>query len=260
MESKNKAGEAFQKLVDLMTILREQCPWDKKQTINSLQKYTLEEVYELMDAINKNDVQEIEEELGDVLFHTVFYSQIESEEDHFTITDVLNTVREKLIRRHPHIFGDVSVKDEEEVKRNWEAIKLKEGKKSVLQGVPKSLPAMIKAYRMQQKAAQAGFDWNNPEDVLDKMQEELDELREAVQSGDKGDIESEFGDMLFSMVNYARFIDVDPENSLEKTNQKFKKRFLYIEQMAQKQKYNLSDVPLEQMEYWWQEAKRQETK
>lgn len=256
MKPSSEAGIYFQKLVDLMDTLRAECPWDQKQTLQSLQKYTIEELYELMDAINDEQMDEIKEELGDVLFHTVFYSKIASETNAFTITDVIDTVDQKLIRRHPHIFGDTKVNDEEDVKRNWEKIKLDEGKKSVLEGVPKSLPALIKAYRMQQKASQVGFDWENTNQVIDKIKEELDELQEAIASKNSKHIEEEFGDLLFSMVNLSRYLDIDPENSLEKTNQKFKTRFLYIEERANEMNLSLSDLSLEQMEKWWQEAKQ----
>ncbi len=260
MKSTEQAGESFQKLVQLMDQLRNECPWDKKQTIKSLQKYTIEELYELMDAINQCIPKEIEEELGDVLFHTIFYSKIASEQEWFTITDVIDQVTEKLIRRHPHIFGTVEVADEEEVKRNWEKIKLQEGKTSVLEGVPRSLPAIIKAYRMQQKASQVGFDWENSEQVEEKIQEEFLELQEAIEQNDQSKIEEEFGDLFFSLVNYSRFLGVDPEHSLEQANQKFKNRFLYIENRAKSEGLSLADEPLEQMEQWWQEAKKKERK
>ncbi len=258
MKTSQEAGQAFQQLVELMDTLREQCPWDQKQTIQSLQKYTIEELYELMDAINDENANDIKEELGDVLFHTLFYSKIESEQGHFTITDVIDTVHEKLVRRHPHIFGDVLVENENEVKKNWEAIKLAEGKSSVLEGVPKSLPSIIKAFRMQQKAAQVGFDWDNHSQVLDKVDEEYLELKEAMESQNKKHIEEEFGDLLFSLVNLSRFLDIDPEISLERANQKFKKRFLYIENKAKEENLNIHNQTLDFLEQWWQEAKESE--
>lgn len=256
MQSPNEAGNSFQKLVTLMDILRENCPWDKKQTLKSLQKYTIEELYELMDAINEDQPKEIEEELGDVLFHTLFYSRIASEAKLFSITDVIDTVHEKLVRRHPHIFGDVKVDNQEDVKRNWEVIKLKEGKKSVLSGVPKSIPALIKAYRMQQKAQQVGFDWENIEQVWDKVDEERGELQEAIQKNDKEKIEEEFGDLLFSLINVSRFLEIDPESCLEKTNKKFKTRFEYIEKKVNENNQSIDQLSLVQLEEIWQQAKR----
>jgi len=255
MQTSKTAGESFQALVELMDTLRENCPWDKKQTIQSLQKYTIEELYELMDAINENDLDGVKEELGDVLFHTIFYSRIASETSEFSITDVITDVHDKLVRRHPHIFGNTVVENEEDVKRNWETIKLSEGKKSVLSGVPSAMPALLKAYRMQQKAQQVGFDWNNHEQVREKVKEELNELDEAIQGNEKSNIEEEFGDVLFSIINLSRFLDIDPEACLEKTNKKFKKRFEFIEHQAKKKNMSLDSTSLEEMEKWWVMAK-----
>jgi XTP/dITP diphosphohydrolase len=212
-----------------MDDLREKCPWDQKQTLESLRHLTIEETYELADAILENDLTEIKKELGDVLLHIIFYAKIGSEKNAFDIGDVANTISEKLIHRHPHIYGDVVVGNENDVKRNWEQLKLKEGKKSVLEGVPKGLPAVVKASRIQEKVAGVGFDWEKPEQVWEKVQEELTELNQEIKAGTKENIEKEFGDVLFSMINYARFIDINPENALEKTNKKFISRFQYIE-------------------------------
>ncbi|MDA9018082.1 nucleoside triphosphate pyrophosphohydrolase [Saprospiraceae bacterium] len=243
--------DAFKRLLIIMDELREQCPWDRKQTMQSLRNLTIEETYELADAILDMDMQEIKEEIGDVMLHMVFYSKIASETGDFDITDSLNAVCEKLINRHPHIYGDVQVEDEEEVKRNWEQIKLKEGKKSVLSGVPKSLPAMVKAYRMQDKTAQVGFEWENAGQVWEKVEEEIQEFKEVVDV-DPEKMEDEFGDILFSLINYARFKGVDPETALEKVNRKFKKRFEYIEAQATK---SLTDMSLDEMDKLWNEAK-----
>jgi len=243
---------AFERTLTIMDELREKCPWDKKQTIHSLRKLTIEETYELCDAILEDDYEGVKEEIGDIMLHMVFYAKIAEEKKAFNIADALNNLCEKLIKRHPHIYGDVEVKNEEEVKQNWEKIKLAEGKKSVLGGVPKSLPAMIKAYRMQDKTATVGFEWENEDQVWEKVKEEEEELQEAVASGDKNKIEEEFGDLLFSMINYARFLDVDPETALEKTNKKFKSRFEYIEEHATKE---LDDMSLEEMDALWDEAK-----
>ena len=234
-----------------MDELREQCPWDRKQTMESLRNLTIEETYELADAILDNNMQEIKEEIGDVMLHMVFYSKIASETGDFDIADSLNAVCEKIINRHPHIYGDVHVEDEEEVKRNWEQLKLKEGKKSVLSGVPKSLPAMVKAYRMQDKTAQVGFEWENAEQVWKKVEEEIQELKEVVDI-DPEKMEDEFGDIMFSLINYARFKGIDPETALEKVNRKFKNRFEYIEAQATKP---LSDMSLDEMDKLWNEAK-----
>src|SRR5690606_21789394 len=232
MNSRKQQLEALEKLLNIMDELREQCPWDKKQTIQSLRHLTIEETYELGDAILNNDLQEVKKELGDVLLHIVFYSKIGSESGNFDIADVCNEICDKLIHRHPHIYGDVTVADEEEVKQNWEKLKLKEGKKSVLEGVPKGLPALVKASRIQDKVKGVGFDWEEPHQVWDKVQEELVELQYEVAKGDMDRIESEFGDVLFSMINYARFLKINPEDALERTNKKFIKRFQYLEQKA----------------------------
>ncbi len=243
--------DAFKRLLIIMDELREQCPWDRKQTMESLRNLTIEETYELADAILDNNMQEIKEEIGDVILHMVFYSKIASETGDFDIADSLNAVCEKLINRHPHIYGDVHVEDEEEVKRNWEQLKLKEGKKSVLSGVPKSLPAMVKAYRMQDKTAQVGFEWENAEQVWKKVEEEIQEFKEVVDI-DPEKMEDEFGDIMFSLINYARFKGIDPETALEKVNRKFKNRFEYIEAQATKP---LSDMSLDEMDKLWNEAK-----
>lgn len=249
---------AFERLLNIMDDLREKCPWDRKQTMESLRKLTIEETYELADAILENDLEEIKKEIGDLMLHMVFYAKIGSEEGAFDITDALNGICEKLIHRHPHIYGDVEVKDEEEVKANWEKLKLKEGKKSVLEGVPKSLPAMVKANRIQEKARGVGFDWDNKEQVWEKVQEELNELKvEINEAASKEKIENEFGDLLFSIINYARFIDIDPESALERTNKKFISRFQYLEQKAKALGKNLHDMTLAQMDEIWEEAKTQ---
>jgi len=248
--------DAFARLLKIMDELREQCPWDRKQTFQSLRNLTIEETYELADALLEENLTDIKEEIGDVLLHLVFYAKIADEKGAFDISDAINAVCDKLIKRHPHIYGDVKVADEEEVKRNWEKLKLKEGKKSVLQGVPNSLPAMIKAYRMQDKAKQVGFEWENKEQVWEKVEEEIAELQEAVTLNfaiEKQ--EEEFGDVLFSLVNYARFIGVDPETALERVNKKFKKRFEYIEANADK---DLNDMTLAEMDALWNEAKGEE--
>ena len=244
--------DAFERILTIMNELREQCPWDKKQTIVSLRNLTIEETFELAEAISTNDYKNIEEELGDVLLHIVFYAKIGEEEGKFDIVSVINKLCEKLIYRHPHIYGDVKVKDEEEVKQNWEKLKLKEGKKSILEGVPKSLPAMIKSYRMQEKTAKVGFEWENKTQVWDKVLEEIAELKEAEELRDQKKVEEEFGDVLFALINYSRFINVDPESSLESINQKFRRRFQYIEEKADKP---LDEMGLEAMDKLWNEAK-----
>ncbi|MBL6657119.1 MAG: nucleoside triphosphate pyrophosphohydrolase [Flavobacteriales bacterium] len=246
---------AFERLLNIMDDLREKCPWDMKQTIESLRYLTIEEVYELSDAIVEGDMNEIKKELGDIMLHLVFYSRIASETKDFDITDVLNSVCEKLIHRHPHIYGDVEVKDEAEVKANWEKLKLKEGKKSVLEGVPKSLPAMVKSIRMQEKARGVGFDWDTSDQVWDKVQEELSELKVEVEKGDDQKITDEFGDLLFSLINYARFVNVNPEDALEKTNKKFLHRFQYMENEIEKKGLKLSEMSLEEMDVYWNKAK-----
>ena len=246
---------AFERLLNIMDDLRAKCPWDKKQTMQSLRHLTIEETYELGDAILSNDLQEVKKELGDLLLHIVFYAKIGSETNSFNIADVANSVCEKLIERHPHIYGDVQVNNEEDVKRNWEKIKLKEGNKSVLGGVPKSLPALVKATRIQDKAAGVGFDWDNIDDVFEKIKEEIDELHAEVKAQKQSNIESEFGDVLFSLINYARFLKVNPEDALERTNRKFIARFQYLEEKATAQGKSLKDMTLQEMETYWQEAK-----
>ena len=256
MNSKASKLEAFGRLLDVMDELREKCPWDQKQTFETLRHLTIEETYELGDAILNNDLNEIKKELGDLLLHIVFYARLGSEESAFDIADVTNDIIEKLIYRHPHIYGDVAVSDAEEVKKNWEALKLSEGKESVLEGVPKGLPALIKAQRMQEKAAGVGFDWKTKDQVWDKFQEELSELDDALSNGDAEAIEDEFGDVLFSLINYARFLKINPESALERTNQKFIYRFQYIEAQAKAQGTSIEKLSLNQMEAFWQEAKR----
>ena len=251
----DKRLEAFQRLLNIMDDLRAQCPWDKKQTMQSLRHLTIEETYELGDAILDNDLQEVKKELGDLLLHIVFYAKIGSETGDFDIADVANGVCEKLIIRHPHIYGDVKVDDEEDVKRNWEKIKLKEGNKSVLGGVPKSLPALVKASRIQDKAAGVCFDWDNIDDVFAKVKEEIEELHAEVKAQKHTAIEAEFGDVLFSLINYARFLKVNPEDALERTNKKFIARFQYLERKAAESGKSLRDMTLAEMEAYWQEAK-----
>ena len=247
---------AFERLVQIIAELREGCPWDRKQTLESLRYLTIEETYELSDAILERDLDEVKKELGDLIMHIVFYAQIGSETNDFTIADVIESVNEKLVRRHPHIYGDVEVASEEEVKRNWEKIKLSEGKKSVLEGVPKSLPAMVKANRIQEKARGIGFDWDHESQVWDKLVEEIQELKTEINNkASKTRIEDEFGDVLFSIINYARFIDVNPEDALERTNKKFIKRFQFLEKRSEYLKKDLSDMTLDEMEAIWQESK-----
>ncbi|WP_179320591.1 nucleoside triphosphate pyrophosphohydrolase [Winogradskyella helgolandensis] len=255
MSDKTAQLKAFERLLTIMDELREQCPWDKKQTMESLRHLTIEEVYELGDAILDDDLEEVKKELGDVLLHIVFYSKIGSETNNFDIADVCNSICDKLIDRHPHIYGDVVVKDEAEVKRNWEQLKLKEGKSSVLEGVPKSLPAVVKASRIQEKVAGVGFDWEEPEQVFEKVEEEIAELKVEIAKGDLDAIESEFGDVMFSMINYARFLKVNPENALERTNKKFIKRFQYLESKAKELNKSLKDMTLSEMDVFWEEAK-----
>jgi XTP/dITP diphosphohydrolase len=251
---KNKT-KAFTRLLTIMDELREQCPWDKKQTLESLRYLTIEEMYELSDAILDNDLEEIKKELGDLMLHIVFYARIASETNDFDIADVINSVCDKLVHRHPHIYGDVKVKDEVEVKKNWEKLKMKEGKKSVLEGVPKSLPAIVKSFRIQEKVRGIGFDWDNKTQVWDKVLEELEELKVEVEKGDKNRIESEFGDLLFSLTNYSRFIDVNPEDALERTNKRFIKRFQIMEKLIKKENISLDQMNLEQMDVYWEQAK-----
>ena len=256
MNSRQTQVQAFERLLDIMDDLREKCPWDKKQTMQSLRHLTIEETYELGDAILDNDLNEVKKELGDVLLHIVFYAKIGSETKDFDIADVCNEICEKLIHRHPHIYGDTVVVDEEEVKQNWEKLKLKEGRSSVLEGVPKSLPALVKASRIQDKVKAVGFDWDEPEQVWEKVQEELQELQVEVAANDHDKMEAEFGDVLFSMINYARFLKINPEDALERTNKKFIKRFQYLESKADQLGKPLMDMTLAEMNVFWEEAKR----
>ena len=249
-------ADSFQALVTIMDELREQCPWDRKQTIHTLRSMTIEETYELADAIDANDWKGIKEELGDMLLHILFYSKIGTEQNQFELKEVIDGIVAKLINRHPHIYGDVKVENDEDVKRNWEQIKMKEGKKSVLSGVPTSLPAVVKAARIQEKAKQVGFEWDNREDVWKKVQEETGELLEAVQCNEKGAIEEEFGDLLFSLINYARFLQVDAEAALERTNKKFMYRFQEMEKMAAEKGLQLANMSLEAMDELWNEIKK----
>jgi MazG family protein len=265
---KNSAGEAFLRLTTIMDELREKCPWDKKQTIHTLRQLTIEETYELADSITDSDWKGIKEELGDLLLHIVFYAKIGSEQKQFELVEVINGVCEKLIARHPHIYGDVKVNNEEDVKSNWEKLKLKEGKKSVLSGVPQSLPSTVKAMRLQEKARQVGFEWDTREQVWDKVEEEMQELKAAVKSHEsapegpvkdahKKEVEAEFGDLIFSMINYARFLQVDAENALELTNKKFIHRFTQMEQTALKEGKDLQTMSLEEMDAIWNSIKHQ---
>ncbi|MFN3917651.1 MAG: nucleoside triphosphate pyrophosphohydrolase [Flavobacteriales bacterium] len=247
--------QAFERLLNIMDDLREKCPWDKKQTFESLRYLTIEETYELADAILDKDYKELEGEIGDLMLHMVFYAKLGSETGEFDITTVLNRICDKLVDRHPHIYGDVTVKDEEEVKSNWEKIKLKSGKKSVLEGVPVSLPAMVKANRIQDKARGIGFDWDNSSQVWEKIQEELAELKHEVDNHTNR-IEEELGDVLFSIINYARFIGANPEDALERTNKKFIKRFMYMEEETKKDGKIISDMTLEEMDEYWNLAKK----
>lgn len=256
MNSREEKLKAFDRLLTIMDELREQCPWDRKQTMESLRHLTIEETYELGDAILDKDMEEIKKELGDVLLHLVFYAKIGSETNDFDIADVANSICDKLIDRHPHIYGDVKVENEEDVKKNWENLKLKEGKKSVLEGVPSSLPALVKANRIQDKVAGVGFDWEEPQQVFEKLKEELEELQHEVEVENKEEIEAEFGDVLFSMINYARFLNVNPENALERTNKKFIKRFQYLEEKAKEKNVALKDMTLAEMDVFWNEAKK----
>ena len=251
---KNKA-KAFIRLVEIMDRLREECPWDKKQTIDSLRYLTIEEMYELSDAILDKNMDEIKKELGDLMLHIVFYSRIASEKKHFDITDVLDSISDKLIHRHPHIYGDVVANDVKQVKENWEKLKLKEGKKSVLEGVPKSLPAIVKAYRIQEKVRGIGFDWQNKNQVWDKFQEEIEEFQREEKNKDSEKMEEEFGDVLFSLVNYSRFVNINPEDALEKTNKKFIRRFQFMEQKIKEDGLDLSKLSFEQMNTFWDMAK-----
>ncbi|HBN05074.1 MAG TPA: nucleoside triphosphate pyrophosphohydrolase [Bacteroidales bacterium] len=257
-ERNKEALESFERLLDIMDELREKCPWDRKQTFETLRHLTIEETYELADAIIENDTDEIKKEVGDLLLHIVFYAKIGSEESAFNIKDVIDSLNEKLVRRHPHIYGDEKVENSEQVKENWEQIKLKEGRKSTLSGVPKTLPALVKAYRIQDKARGVGFDWDNRQQVWEKVEEEIEELKEEVRNNNKEKMEQEFGDTLFALINYARFIDVNPETALERTNKKFINRFQFIEERAMQQGRSLKDMTLEEMDIFWNEAKKQE--
>lgn len=252
----DKSLEAFGKLLTIMDELRAKCPWDKAQTIDTLRYLTIEETYELSDAIIEKDLDEVKKELGDLMLHLVFYSKIASEQNAFTITDVLNSINEKLIRRHPHIYGDVEAHDAETVKNNWEKIKMTEGRKSVLSGVPRSLPAMVKAYRIQEKARGVGFDWEHVGQVWEKVQEELGELEYEKINGSHDKVEDEFGDLLFALINYARFINVNPEDALERTNKKFIKRFQYIEEKVNDAGKSMHDMTLAELDVYWNEAKK----
>ncbi len=246
---------AFERLLQIMNELRAQCPWDKKQTIHSLRKLTIEETYELSEAILNNDWKNIKEELGDLFLHLVFYAKIADEQKQFTVDEALNAVCDKLIHRHPHIYSDVEVKNEEDVKKNWEQLKLKEGKKSILEGVPNGLPPVTKAQRIQEKVRQVGFDWDYKEQVMDKIEEEINELKEAVQTGNPDEIELEFGDVLFALINYSRFIDVDAEKALDRTNKKFMERFMWMEKYAKEKQLNLHEMNLAQLDEIWNLAK-----
>ena len=252
MQSKMKA---FERLLNIMDELREKCPWDQKQTIQSLRYLTIEELYELSDAIIDDDMQEVKKELGDILLHIVFYSRIASEKNYFDIEDVINSICEKLIHRHPHIYGDTKVSNEYDVKKNWEKLKLKEGKKSVLEGVPKSLPALVKAYRIQEKVRGVGFDWDNKKQVWDKVLEEIEELKFEVLNGDQKKIESEFGDVIFALTNYSRYINVNPEDAIEKANKKFINRFKVMEKLLKDEDLNFDQMNLEEMDVYWNKAK-----
>lgn len=266
MEEINKSKReetlaAFDRLLTIMEELREKCPWDRKQTLESLRHLTIEETFELSDSILEADMPEIRKELGDLMLHIVFYAKIASEQNNFTMLDVLTGICEKLIRRHPHIYGDIKADDAATVERNWEQIKLQEKdntRKTVLGGVPKSLPALIKALRMQEKASGVGFDWENKQQVWDKVREEIEEFHEEEQKGDKDKSQEEFGDLLFSLVNYARFAGINPEEALERTNKKFIKRFNYLEEQANVQGKKLKEMSLKEMDQYWNEAKREE--
>ncbi|WP_096348975.1 nucleoside triphosphate pyrophosphohydrolase [Crocinitomix algicola] len=251
----NQKQVAFQRLLDIMDDLRSQCPWDKKQTLESLRHLTIEETYELADAIIEKDMDGLKGEIGDLMLHMVFYSKIASETNQFDIADVLNGICDKLIHRHPHIYGDVEVNDEEEVKANWEKLKLKEGKKSVLEGVPKSLPALVKATRIQDKVKGIGFDWEEKNQVWNKVQEEIKEFQEEEKKGDQSKMEAEFGDVLFSLINYARFVGINPEDALEKTNRKFIKRFQWMEQATKADGKEISEMDLADMDEYWEKSK-----
>jgi len=261
VKKRQKQLQAFERLLDIMDDLREKCPWDRKQTISSLRHLTIEETYELSDAIMRNDMPDLKKELGDVMLHLVFYAKIASETNTFDLADVLDALCEKLIFRHPHIYGETKVETEEEVKQNWEKLKIKEGNKSVLGGVPVSLPALVKAMRIQEKARGAGFDWDEKNQVWEKVQEELQEFKQELNpttltSSDPDKATSEFGDLLFSLINFARFVDINPEEALEKTNLKFISRFQYMEKESAKDGKNLADLTLAEMDKYWEKAKQ----
>ena len=256
--NREKTLQEFNRLLEIMHRLRNECPWDKSQTNESLRTLTIEEVYELSEAILENDYIKIREELGDIILHVVFYSTIGEEMEQFNIYDVLKELNEKLIRRHPHIFGDTEVNNVQEVKQNWEKIKLNEGKKSVLDGVPANLSSIIKAYRLQDKARGVGFDWENINQVYEKLKEELNELHNAIKSGNIENIEEEFGDVLFALINYSRFLSINPDDALEKANKKFIYRFKYIEEQAAKNSNCINELSLEEMDKWWNESKKTE--
>ena len=255
----NKLGDEFLRLVEIMDELREKCPWDREQTVETLRSMTIEETYELADAVTEKNWKGIKEELGDLLLHILFYSRIAKEQEQFTLEEVIQAISEKLIVRHPHIYGDVKVDNEEDVKKNWEKLKLKEGKKSVLSGVPLSLPATVKALRLQEKAKQVGFEWENKEQVWQKVEEETNELHAAVAKGERDNIVDEFGDLVFSLINYARFLRIDPENALERTNKKFIDRFTKMETEALMQSKNLAEMTLEEMDAIWNTIKHLHT-
>jgi len=255
MSSMEEKLRAFERLLVMMDELREQCPWDRKQTMQSLRHLTIEEVYELADAVIDNNIDEVRKELGDILLHIVFYARIASETGQFDIADVIDSLCEKVIHRHPHIYGDVKVQDEAEVSRNWEKLKLKEGKSSVLAGVPVSLPAMVKSMRIQEKARASGFDWEKKEQVWEKVQEELNEFLREQEAGEAAGMEAEFGDVLFALVNYARFVNINPEEALEKTNRKFMRRFQYLEKKVNEAGRRMGEMTLDEMDVYWNQAK-----
>ena len=257
MHSRKEQLAAVDRLLTIMDELRAQCPWDRKQTFESLRHLTIEETYELGDAILDRNLEEIKNELGDLLLHIAFYAKLGSEEKAFDMADIAHSISEKLIHRHPHIYGDVKVENEEDVKKNWEALKLKEGKKSVLEGVPRGLPALVKAQRIQDKVTGVGFDWEAPEQVKEKVKEEWNELKAEIEQGDQDAMEAEFGDLLFSLINYARFLKINPDTALERTNQKFIKRFSYLEAKAQALGKSLHEMTLAEMDVFWEEAKKQ---
>jgi XTP/dITP diphosphohydrolase len=258
MDKRKQELAAFDRILNILSELREKCPWDRKQTMESLRNLTVEETYELADAIIQEDMPEIKKELGDLLLHIVFYSKIAEETSEFTLTDVINSVCDKLVARHPHVFGETKVKDHTEVEENWEQIKMKEGYKSILSGVPDSLPAMVKSNRIQQKVRGVGFDWDQKEQIWDKIKEELGELQEEIYNNDTNKTEAEFGDLLFSIINAARLYDIDPENALEKTNKKFIKRFKYLEKETLSKGLSLKDMNLDEMNEIWDDAKKEE--